>query len=257
MRNDQAERPAIFNWILLALMVVGILVSALRSPDRVGKPEWYIAVLGGVAALALYSVLYRENPIYRFFEHVFIGLGVGYSLMVIWVEVLRPKWYEPVMQGQWLWLWVIPLAIMAYLVFSPRHGWISRIPLGILIGFGAGQGFQAFAQQYFLQIRDSIKPLWPNLASLQNPTPSPATLSLSGALNNLVFTVTLLSVLTYFFFAFEQKSKAVRNFAQLGRWLIMIGFGAIFGSTIMTRFAFLVDRMYFLLVEWMRLRPPG
>jgi protein-S-isoprenylcysteine O-methyltransferase Ste14 len=57
---------------------------------------------------------------------------------------------------------------------------------------------------------------------------------------------------TYFLFAFEQKSKAVRNFALTGRWLIMIGFGAIFGSTIMTRFALLVDRMYFLLIEWMR-----
>ena len=31
----------------------------------------------------------------------------------------------------------------------------------------------------------------------------------------------------------------------------MIGFGAIFGNTVMTRFTLLIDRMYFVWIEWL------
>jgi hypothetical protein len=37
-----------------------------------------------------------------------------------------------------------------------------------------------------------------------------------------------------------------------GRWAMMVGFGAIFGSTVMTRFSLLIDRMYFVWIEWFR-----
>jgi hypothetical protein len=32
----------------------------------------------------------------------------------------------------------------------------------------------------------------------------------------------------------------------------MIGFGAIFGSTVMMRFSLLIDRMYFIWIEFLR-----
>ncbi|MCW3060351.1 MAG: hypothetical protein JWQ02_2172, partial [Capsulimonas sp.] len=74
--------------------------------------------------------------------------------------------------------------------------------------------------------------------------------------NNALFMVILVSVVVYFFFAFEQKNKAVQGTARFGRFILMFAFGAIFGSTIMTRMALLIDRMYFLFVEWLRLAPP-
>jgi hypothetical protein len=42
----------------------------------------------------------------------------------------------------------------------------------------------------------------------------------------------------------------------MGRWLLMVGFGAIFGTTMMTRFVLFIDRAYFLLIEWLRLGKP-
>jgi hypothetical protein len=212
--------------------------------------------LGGIATLALYSILYRENPIYRMAEHVLLGLATGYIVMQAWTDVISTQWYDPIFKdGQWLWLWVLPIVIMAYFIFNKKIGWMSRIPLVILSGFVAGQQFQAFAGQYFRQINDSFKPLRPNVMAINNPNPSAETLSISGMINNLIFVVALLAVLSYFLFAFEQKNRAINSYAKLGRWVIMIGFGAIFGSTIMTRFALLVDRMSFLLLEWLRLGP--
>ncbi|MBI3721406.1 MAG: hypothetical protein HY248_02545, partial [Fimbriimonas ginsengisoli] len=40
--------------------------------------------------------------------------------------------------------------------------------------------------------------------------------------------------------------------ALAGRWLLMIGFGAIFGSTVMMRTTLLIDRMYFVWIEWLK-----
>lgn len=244
-----------------AIGIAGLVLSvpiAVAAYFYFGKfgPTGLKVFIGGVATLALYSLLYRENPIYRLFEHIYLGLAAGYVVVIAWSETIQPKWWEPVTQGHWMWLWVLPLALMSYFVFSRKHGWISRIPLVLLAGFSTGQVFQAYWQQYAKQIRDSFRPLLPNMASITNANPSPDRLSISGAINNAIFIVTLLSVLTYFLFSFEQKSRAIRNTSQLGRWLIMIGFGAIFGSTIMTRFALLVDRMSLILIDWLRLGRP-
>lgn len=45
--------------------------------------------LGVLATVGLYSVLYKENRFYRFFEHLFLGLAAGWTLVVIWVENLK------------------------------------------------------------------------------------------------------------------------------------------------------------------------
>jgi len=215
--------------------------------------------IGGVVTLAVYSILYRENPFYRLAEHIYLGLAAGYGVVIIWRDVLSTQWFDPIVHdGQWLWLWVLPLAVMTYFVFSRKHGWISRIPLVMLSGAYSGMVFQAYISQYFPQIRDSFRSVVPNVITLANPNPDPklGLVSISGAINNGIFLITMLCVITYFFFSFEQKHKAVRGTAQAGRWIMMIGFGAIFGSTIMTRFALLVDRVYFLLIEWLKMGKP-
>jgi hypothetical protein len=70
--------------------------------------------------------------------------------------------------------------------------------------------------------------------------------------DNWVYIVALLSVMTYFFFSFKQRTaKGVAQFSTVGRWTLMIGFGAIFGNTVMTRMSFLLDRLMVLHDDWL------
>ena len=70
-------------------------------------------------------------------------------------------------------------------------------------------------------------------------------------LRNLIFIFTLISALSYFFFTFKRKEGgAVEKSAAAGRWMMMICFGAFFGSTIMARMALLVERLQFLIEKW-------
>jgi hypothetical protein len=225
---------------------------------------------GVIATVGLYSVLYRETKIYRFFEHMFLGLAAGYSLTALWTVTLKNQWYDklvgkigedgkPGQFGAWPWILILPLAFMAYLIFHRKHNWMSRIPLGIIMGFAAGQTFLNWFNTYGPQIGNSIKPVIPTAWSLAPKMDALTGKALedasrnvyvSQAVNNVIFLVTLVCVMSYFIFCTEFKSKFLMGMSTAGRLLLMVGFGAIFGATIMTRFALLIDRMYFVWVEW-------
>ena len=231
----------------------------------------------GVASLAtvgLYTVLYKENKFYRFWEHVFVGLVAGYSLVALWTETLKANWWDrmvgqvatpegdPAKPGYWIYALLLPIGLMGYTIFSRRHNWISRIPIGILLGLYSGQQFNAWQTRYLPQVSGSAKPLLPTTSAFFVPsteglTPEAAAkvgdqLYGSQALSNVIFVVTLLSVISYFLFSFDVRSRALARVTGLGRWLLMIGFGAIFGSTVMMRFTLLIDRMYFVWIEFIR-----
>ena len=205
---------------------------------------------GAACTLGIYSILYKENKIYRFFEHMFIGLASGWSIRTVWVDVLYPNWWSRMIdEGRWWWFFTLPLGLMLYMVYSKRHNWMARVSIGLLLGLDAGQAFQKFSGLYYQQIRTTFKPLVPQAAQITATGPVKE-VTLSGAINNWIFLAILICVMTYFFFSFELKNKAVTKTASVGRWVLMCAFGSIFGSTIMARMALFISRMDFLVHDF-------
>lgn len=225
-----------------------------------------------VAILGLYTVLYRENKMFRFWEHVFLGLASGYSIVAMWTETLKTGWYDKIVgtaanadgtgatMGYPMYLLLLPIGLMGYTLFSRKHNWMGRIPIGIILGLYSGQQLMAWQNRYIPQIVNSMKPLVPTTTTVFKPVLDNLSDSQkavinsnvywSQALTNLIFVITLLSVLSYFLFSFDVKNKLIHRMSLNGRWLLMIGFGAIFGSTVMMRFTLVIDRMYFIWIEW-------
>lgn len=240
-------------------------------------PATYLKIkltVGVLCTVGLYSILYRENKFYRFFEHLFLGLAVGYAVVALWTETLYDSWWSKMLgatpegtatvgtDGHWAWIMLLPIGLMGYFVFSKKHNWMSRIPIGIILGLWSGQQIQVWWNRYGPQINDSMKPILPTTTAFFKPAVTPEMTPLqvaqvnsqvygSQALTNLIFIFTLLCVLSYFLFSFEVKNKALKFMTGSGRWLLMIGFGAIFGSTVMMRFTLLVDRMYYIWIEFL------
>jgi hypothetical protein len=229
--------------------------------------------LGVIATIGLYTVLYRENKFYRFFEHLFVGLAAGYTVIALWTETLKDSWWgkivgssaengSPGTPGYWAWVLLLPIGIMGYFVFSKKHNWMSRIPIGIILGLWAGQQPKAWWTRYGPQIDATMKPIFPTTGQFLTPNSKglpPAEIARidaqvywSQAITNLIIVFTVVAVLCYFLFSFDFKSKTMKFVTTSGRWLLMIGFGAIFGSTVMMRFTLLIDRMYFIWIEWLR-----
>jgi hypothetical protein len=211
--------------------------------DVLARPGVYI---GAICTLGLMTLIYRENAVYRFFEHIFIGLAAGFSIVVLVKDILDPFLYRPVFKnGEWYWTFVFMFGLLFYFIHSRKYNWLSRLPIGFLMGFSAGQIFQIFANTYLPQLSNSFRPLY---VVAEN-----GSFDFAKSLNNLIFMIVLVTVMSYFFFSFEQKSKAIRSSAQFGRWVMMVAFGAIFGTTIMARMALLFDRMYFIFSDWLHL----
>lgn len=214
-----------------------------------------ILLFSALGTVAILSLVFKENRLYRLFEHIFLGLALGYDLEFTWTTVLRPQFWDPMVKdGQWAWVMAVPVGLMFYGIYTQRFAWMSRLVFGIFFGLAAGTIFQDFSGRIIPQVTKSFSPS----KSLVPPPPVPgdahaALHAFSFVLNNALFLAILVCVLVYFLFAFEQKNRTVRGMAQMGRWVLMFSFGAIFGSTIMTRMALLIDRMYFLFHDWLQL----
>ncbi len=70
------------------------------------------------------------------------------------------------------------------------------------------------------------------------------------SLTNVLLVVGLLGTLTYFFFSLKHKG-VLGGLARIGIVFIMVGFGASFGYTVMSRVSLLIGRMNFLLHDWL------
>lgn len=218
--------------------------------------EWWQVILAGVATLAIFSFLYKENPFYRFFEHVFIGIATGYGIVAtvqffLWPQVLQPllgldivvfpdgttsKPYNPL---NLLYLLPMSFGLLFYALLTKRHKWLAQLVIGCQLGYAGGLAFQGTFAELLPQLFDSFRPLY--VAG-----------SWSETATNIFFVVTLLTSLSYFFFTFRRtKGGFVEISSGIGRWLMMGCFGAFFGSTIMARMALLVERLQFLIHEWL------
>ena len=222
--------------------------------DFVTNPDFTKAAvlwIGALCTVGIYSILYKENKVFRFFEHLFIGLATGYTIYTAWNDVLRPHWWEPLTHGQWWWIFALPGGLLFYMIYSRRHAWMSRLIFGLFFGATAGRAFQAYAAYYFPLASSVVRTTFINPPKGHGPG-TYAFSPVSATLNNLLFLVIVVSVMTYFFFSFEQKNAAIRGTSKLGRFILMFAFGAIFGSTIMARMSLLIGRLYFLIHDWIQ-----
>jgi len=231
-----------------------------------GAATWQIW-LAAIVTLGIYSYLLSDNKIYRLLLNIMIGLGVGYNFIIMWKQVLQPLWWEPMTQGvvalrngfapgsaKALWVLVGLLGTLWYFQFSRKYLWLSRIVIGMTLGAGAGVVFKQQLLMNMPQIADSFRPLIARADGTPWVGGSAAPFSWWMSLNNILFVGTIVCVMVYFFFSFEHKWTPVRHTAQLGRWLLMISFGAFFGNTVMTRMAVFLERLQFLIRDWLRVQ---
>ncbi len=196
--------------------------------------------IGALLTLMIFSFLYRDNPVYRFAEHLFVGVANGYFIALYWHNSLRPNLFEPLSQGNMIYLVPLLLGLMYFARFIPPISWMVRIPIGFMIGWSSGISIPAAFQALVLkQIEGTV--ILPG--SFANPI---------EGIWSLVILTGVIATLVYFYFSTEHKG-VLRPASRLGIIFIMIGFGASFGYTVMARVSLLIGRIQFLLGPWLGL----
>lgn len=182
--------------------------------------------------LCVYSFVYKESMFWRFAEQTFIGLAMGYTFVLAVQQIQTVAWI-PISTGK-NYLFIVPLilGLMLYARFSKNYAWMSRWPMAVLIGIGTGIAMRTVIEaQIVQQISATFLPLI---------TPNPMT-----TFNNIA--IVIMVFCTLFFFTFTGGTgKTADTVRKLGRYTLMLTFGAAFGATVLTRMTLFIGRFTYL-----------
>ena len=236
----------VFGGFLLLFVAAN---AVLLSNGTLGA-DWtgFGVIVAAGLTLCLYSFLYKDNPLFKLAEHVFVGVAAAYVFGQYWYQSLYGEIIKSFISssespaGQSPWLLLVPTAfgLMMLTRFSRRIGWLSRFAFAFVVGVGAGFTIPRYISSFILaQI---------------GPTLTALSWSAEG-LNLFLILLGVVSVLIYFFFSVEHTG-AVGVVSKIGIWFLMVSFGASFGYTVMGRLSLLIGRISFLLKDWLGLQPP-
>jgi hypothetical protein len=265
--SPDAKRSSLEVGALVLLGVVFLTISlVIQNPFAKGADPAKAAgtILAAGISLIMYSFLYRDNALFKIAENLYVGVGLGYTIITFcWRQALLPEMVQPLLYaptwgafGHELLHRAVPIVLGILLLtrISKKHGWMSRYSYALIIGWGAGMAIPQMTHTFILQqLNAAVAPFYTAHAS--DPNASAWTwfwtvaMPIFGAVFIMVGTV---AVLWYFFFSVEHK-RVGGAVSKVGVWFLMISFGASFGYTVMGRVTLLIGRVQFLLFEWLKI----
>jgi len=206
-----------------------------------------------VLTLFVFSYLLGDNVLYRLAEYLFVGVAIGYAVVIAFHNILVPKLLIPLVEALGAQNWsqvlmlLITLAFGLLLLTKPlkRGSWLGSLSVALLLGVGAALAIGG-------ALLGTLLPQVNATADVMRYVPryGPGL----GLFSGVVVFVGTISVLLYFYFSTGRegrlarfRSQLVRTWGGLGRWFIFIAFGAILATTFMSRLALLAGRIQFLL----------
>jgi hypothetical protein len=195
--------------------------------------EFISNLIAVILTLFIFSFLYKDNPFYRFAEHLLVGVSMGYAIPLVYINAFIPFVYRPIFLEGNFWL-IIPscIGILYIFRFTKNLSWLSRYPIAFGMGI-VGMGVpMSMHSSVLVQMRNAMRPI--------------------DNINSLLIFIGTVSILLYFYFSKPHKGL-YGKFTNVGIWFMMVGFGASFGYTVMARISLLIGRVQFILGDFLGL----
>lgn len=200
--------------------------------------------LGAILTFMILSYLLGDNPLYRFALHLFIGALVGYSLGIVFRDVLYDMVFDLLLTDP---IVVIPLVLGILLIFKffPRQAHIGNFSVAYLVGVGAAVALSgALLGTLIPQIGATGRAL-----SFDLMTSSPL-----APVNGLLIVVgTAFTLMTFAFAAPKQEGLAgvwtqiVRISGWVGRVFLTFAFGVAFAGALTASLSIFIGRIEYLI----------
>ncbi len=206
-----------------------------------------LAILGIWVALALMLAIYsyplwKENPVYRFAEHIFVATALAIGIIVN-LQSLKNTAITPLFNGNFLMVIPIILGFLMYFLLVPKQRWLSRYPIAILVGSSLGLGIASNPLPSIVnQIISTIAAPKAGTLVWANFPGSP-----SGDWFSFIFVALGSIAATMYFLLTYEHTGPVKPVTIAGRYFIMLALGAYFGNTVLFRFSMLAERGQYIL----------
>jgi len=193
--------------------------------------------------LFIFSFLYRDNPLFKLAEHLYVGVSVGYTIVKAYDTVIVHLIVKPIFeQGEFALLIPVAIGLLMLTRYMPRAAWMSRYAFAFIVGVGSGLAIPRTISSFILkQIEDTVRPVL-SVAGGDGVTFTMNLLNPASNLNAVIILIGVSSVLFYFFFSIEHSGPG-KVVARTGVIFLMIAFGAAFGYTVMARMSLLIGRL--------------
>ena len=189
-------------------------------------------ILAMLLTVAIFSYVYGETPLFRFAEHIFVGVATGHGMVVAYKYIVDNA-VTPFINGNISTLIGLIFGVVMLFNVSKETAWISRWSIGIMTGAILGLGVKALVSVNLVnQIVGTISPFVGKGIGLET-------------LNALLILIGTITSLMYFTFTY--KNKGLEYLSRIGRIFLMITLGGYFGNTTLSRLTLLSGRIVFLL----------
>lgn len=194
--------------------------------------------VAAIVTIAVWSYLAGWRRLFVLMQHLLAGLATGYLVLLAISDVLVPRLVVPIVERPNENALLLPALILAGMLVGAS--WLPRramAPVGaILVG-----GIAAYALGGAV-----VGTILPQIAAAL-PAGSIASADLVGELISLAITTLVLLA----FLHGAPRGTLTTRAASVGRWLLIGGIGGWIGFLVVSRLALLVDRIGFLLGDWL------
>lgn len=196
--------------------------------------------IAALATLVVLGGLLGERRLFAWSQHLLAGLATGFLALLVISEVLVPRVLQPLAADPAgrpeLWLAVALVGAAAGAPWLPRVA--GAIPVSIAVG-----ALAAFALGGAV-----VGTLLPQLAAVTVRGDRDVATTAVAVVSAIITALVLLS-----FLRGVPRGRLLRPAAATGRWLLVAGIGGWLGYLLFSRLILLLDRIGFLLGDWLRL----
>jgi len=197
--------------------------------------------VAAIATVAVLGGMLGERRVFAWSQHLLAGLATGFLGLLVISEVIVPRLVEPLAAGSGGIELVLGLGLVAAAAAAP---WLPRIvaavPLSIAIG-----ALAAFALGGAV-----IGTLLPQMAAAVARSEPTVGATLAGVAGAAITALVLIG-----FVHGTPRGRVMATAASTGRWLMLAGIGGWLGYLLFSRLVLLVDRVAFLVGDWLGLVP--
>jgi hypothetical protein len=210
-------------------------VNGFAGADLAGAVATWVAA---IVTLAVWSYLVGFRRLFVLLQFLLAGLATGYLVLLSVHDVLVPRLATPLLESPRDHLVLVPaLGLVGLLVgatWLPRRA--STPATAVLVG-----GIAAFALGGAV-----VGTILPQIAAAL-PAAAASSPDLAGEVISLAITALVLIA----FLHGAPRGALTMRAATVGRWLLVGGIGGWLGFLLASRLSLLVDRIAFLLGDWL------
>ena len=191
--------------------------------------------------LAVFSGFFKQNPLYRFAESLFIGVSAGYFAVIWYFSIIKPT-YQSALHGDLLIL--IPL-IAGLLLFIPSnsarlYSKFRFLPAAFIVIVTLAVNIPIYFNAFLKEmVRTSIIPLF--------AFDSSGNLRIDVTLNSILSILAVTSTIMFLIARHRRSNNFIYRTGEIGRFYILVAIGSAFAYTLLSRLILFMGKIEFII----------